>query len=112
VLQSLKPDPGNAQWHSAKQVRQIASSIAAFGFNAPVLVDEDLKVIAGHARLAAAKRLGLTHAPVVQFNHLATRPSERLSPSATITWPQARVGTSGGSRHVRPVPAPDAASPS
>jgi hypothetical protein len=70
ALQSLKPDPGNARRHSVKQVRQIAGRIAAFGFNAPLLVDEDLNVIAGHGRLAAAKRLGLTHAPVVRLGHL------------------------------------------
>ena len=69
-ISSLKPDPGNARRHSVKQIRQIASSIAAFGFNAPVLVDEDLNVIAGHGRLKAAKRLGLTHAPVVRLSHL------------------------------------------
>jgi hypothetical protein len=70
ALESLKPDPGNARRHGARQVRQIASSIAAFGFNAPLLVDEELNVIAGHGRLAAAKRLGLTHAPAVRLSHL------------------------------------------
>ena len=58
-LDRLKPDPSNARRHSKKQIRQIASSIEAFGFNVPILVDGDGGVIAGHGRLAAARRLGL-----------------------------------------------------
>ena len=62
AVQNPKPDPGNARRYSARQVRQILGSIAAFGFNAPLLVDEDLNVIAGHGRMAAANR-GLCKAP-------------------------------------------------
>ena len=47
-IDALKPDPANPRRHSRKQIRQIANSIATFGFNVPVLVDADLKVIAGH----------------------------------------------------------------
>ena len=47
----LKPDPANPRAHSKKQVRQIARSIETFGFNVPVLVDAELKVIAGHLDL-------------------------------------------------------------
>jgi len=57
-IDRLKPDPANARRHSRKQVRQIAGSIAAFGFNVPVLVDAELKVIAGHGRLLACRELG------------------------------------------------------
>ena len=67
----LKPDPGNARQHSAKQVRQIANSIEAFGFNVPVLIDADDNVIAGHGRLLAAKRLGWSAAPVIRLEHLS-----------------------------------------
>jgi hypothetical protein len=44
----LKPDPSNPRRHSRKQIRQIASSIATFGFNVPILIDGEGKVIAGH----------------------------------------------------------------
>ena len=40
-LSELKPNPRNARTHSRRQIRQIADSIEAFGFNNPVLVDED-----------------------------------------------------------------------
>ena len=38
-LSELKPNPRNARTHSRRQIRQIADSIAAFGFNNPVLID-------------------------------------------------------------------------
>src|ERR1700732_5077010 len=66
----LKPDPANPRRHSKKQIRQIANSIEAFGFNVPVLVDADLNVIAGHGRLAAARELGMTEVPTLCLDHL------------------------------------------
>src|SRR3979411_3305125 len=56
---SLRPYPGNARTHSPKQIKQIARSIERFGFNNPVLVDDDDQIIAGHGRVEAAKLLGL-----------------------------------------------------
>src|SRR5271165_1010597 len=64
-LGSIRPNPHNARTHSGKQIRQIAKSIAAFGFTNPLLVSEDLEVIAGHGRYEAAKLLGLPNAPVI-----------------------------------------------
>ena len=66
----LKPDPRNARVHSKKQIRQIAKSIASFGFNVPVLVGANLNVIAGHGRVLAAKQLGLTEVPTIRLDHL------------------------------------------
>ena len=57
-IDALKPDPANPRRHSKKQIRQIANSIATFGFNVPVLVDAELKVIARHGRLLACRELG------------------------------------------------------
>ena len=58
-ISQIKPNPRNARTHSAKQIRQIADSIVAFGFTNPVLVSEDGELIAGHGRYEAAKLLGL-----------------------------------------------------
>ncbi|MBA4172093.1 MAG: DNA methylase N-4, partial [Hyphomicrobium sp.] len=66
----LRPYPGNARTHSAKQITEIATSIKAFGFNNPVLVDKDGTIIAGHGRVAAAKKLGLEVVPCVRLEHL------------------------------------------
>jgi DNA modification methylase len=60
----------NARKHSAHQTRQIARSIQTFGFTNPVLVDRQLVVVAGHARLAAAKLLGLREVPTIQLENL------------------------------------------
>jgi len=57
----LKPDPRNPRVHSDKQVRQIAQSIESFGFNVPLLIDDEQKVIAGHGRLMAARKARMGH---------------------------------------------------
>lgn len=50
---------------------QIAASIKEFGFNNPILCDGDKGIIAGHGRLMAARRLGLSKAPVIELSHLS-----------------------------------------
>lgn len=68
---SLRPYPRNARTHSQKQIAQIAASIRTFGFNNPVLIDEDGVIIAGHGRVAAAKTLGLDTVPVIRLDHMS-----------------------------------------
>ena len=68
---SLRLDPKNARLHSDGQIRQIAKSIEAFGFNVPVLVDANSQVVAGHGRLLACKLLGIAHVPAILLEHLS-----------------------------------------
>jgi DNA modification methylase len=68
---SLRLDPKNARLHSNKQVRQIARSIEVFGFNVPILVDADFRVVAGHGRVLACKQLRIAQVPVVRLEHLS-----------------------------------------
>lgn len=56
--------------HSDEQIAQIAASIAEFGFVNPILIGDDGVVIAGHGRLLAAQRLGITEVPVIVLDHL------------------------------------------
>jgi DNA modification methylase len=70
AIGELKRDPANPRLHSKKQIRQIANSIETFGFNVPVLVDAELKVIAGHGRLLACRELGWTEVPTLCLDHL------------------------------------------
>jgi ParB family chromosome partitioning protein len=56
--------------HPAKQVKQIADSIQAFGFNDPVAVDENHEIIEGVGRVLAARELGLEDIPVILLKHL------------------------------------------
>ena len=52
---SLRPYARNARTHSHKQIKQIASSIERFGFNNPVLIDDEDEILAGHGRIEKAK---------------------------------------------------------
>jgi DNA modification methylase len=63
----LVPDPRNARRHSKKQVEGIAASINEFGFTNPILIDEANSVVAGHARLDAAKLTGMTNVPCIRL---------------------------------------------
>ena len=69
-VDALIPFARNARTHSDDQVKQIAASIREFGFNNPILIRDDLTVIAGHGRLAAAKALGLKEVPTISLSHL------------------------------------------
>ena len=71
----LRPAANNARTHSKKQLKQIARSIEHFGFVNPVLIDEDLRIIAGHGRVEAAKMLGLREVPTVRLSNLS--PAQR-----------------------------------
>jgi DNA modification methylase len=62
---SLIPYARNARTHSEAQVAQIAASIREWGFTVPVLIDETGGLIAGHGRLLAAQKLGLTDVPAM-----------------------------------------------
>ena len=61
----LIPYLRNARTHSPEQIGQVAASIREFGFTNPVLVDEAHGIIAGHARVLAAQKLGLVDVPVM-----------------------------------------------
>jgi ParB-like chromosome segregation protein Spo0J len=71
LLEHIKPNPRNPRTHSKKQIRQIADSIQAVGFAAPVLIDETGMLLAGHGRLEAAKLLGLNRIPAVVIEGLS-----------------------------------------
>jgi DNA modification methylase len=69
-VEKLIPYARNARTHSAEQVAQVAASIAEFGWTNPILAGADGIVIAGHARLLAARKLGMTEVPVIVLDHL------------------------------------------
>jgi DNA modification methylase len=70
-VERLVPYARNARTHSDEQVRQIAASIAEFGWSNPLLIGEDDVIIAGHGRLMAAQRLGMGEVPVIVLGHLS-----------------------------------------
>jgi DNA modification methylase len=70
-VDALIPYARNPRTHTDAQVAKIAASIVEFGWTNPVLVDGANGVIAGHSRLAAARKLGLDAVPVIELSHLS-----------------------------------------
>ena len=69
-VDALVPYARNARTHSAEQVAQLCGSIREFGFTNPVLIDGAGGIIAGHGRVIAARKLGITQVPCVRLAHL------------------------------------------
>jgi DNA modification methylase len=69
-IEKLIPYARNSRTHSDQQVAQVAASIREFGFTNPVLIDAEDGIIAGHGRVMAARKLGLTEVPCIRLGHL------------------------------------------
>ena len=70
-VKELIPYVRNSRTHSDEQVIQIASSIKEFGFTNPILIDDQLGIIAGHGRLLAAKKLNISDVPTITLSNLS-----------------------------------------
>jgi len=70
-IDRLIPYARNPRTHADEQVAQIAASIVEFGWTNPILVGPDGVIIAGHARLLAARKLGLSEVPLIVLDHLS-----------------------------------------
>lgn len=68
-IDEIKPYPNNPRKNDGA-VDAVANSIAEFGFKVPIVVDKDKVIIAGHTRLKAAEKLGLTSVPVISADDL------------------------------------------
>ena len=69
-IRMLKPYAQNPRVHSIKQIEKIKKSIQQFGFTAPILVDNELNIVAGHARYEAMKQLNAVQIPTIQLENL------------------------------------------
>ena len=69
-IDGLIPYALNSRTHSDAQIAQIAASIKEFGFLNPIIIDGENGIIAGHGRVLAAQKLGMTELPVVEADHL------------------------------------------
>lgn len=61
----LKPLPENPRVHPESMMAKLERSITEFGFTNPIIALPDGTILAGHARLKAAERLGLKKVPVI-----------------------------------------------
>lgn len=69
-LTDIRAYKNNPKLHNRAQVAKIRESIREFGFINPVLLDENLEIIAGHGRVAAAQCAGMTEVPAIILSHL------------------------------------------
>ena len=63
-IKDIKPYENNPRKND-KAVDYVVASLEAFGPQAPIIVDRDYVIIAGHTRWKAAKKLGYTDFPCV-----------------------------------------------
>jgi DNA modification methylase len=78
-ISNIQLNPRNAKKHPEKQIALLQENIEKFGFTNPLLVDEDSKLIAGHARHEAARRAGLQELPVIRLTHLTAAQKRALA---------------------------------
>ncbi|MEM9478015.1 MAG: ParB/Srx family N-terminal domain-containing protein, partial [Pseudomonadota bacterium] len=69
-IDALTPYANNPRTHSARQIRQIAESLKRFGWTNPVLIDAEDRIMAGHGRVAAARKLAMSEVPTIRLDHL------------------------------------------
>ncbi|MGD0274803.1 MAG: DNA methyltransferase [Syntrophales bacterium] len=70
-IEQLHASADNPRSHKDSQIKALVKSIQAFGFNFPIATDAQGNVLAGHARLEAAQKLGMQKVPVICLDHLS-----------------------------------------
>ena len=70
-IERLTMNPKNARKHSTEQIQELAASMSAFGFMSAVVAGSDGIVLAGNARVLAARELRLPRVPVIVADHLS-----------------------------------------
>jgi len=66
-ISSLKPHPKNPRSHPDEALKRLVKSIKEYGWTNPVLVSEDGYILAGHARVKAAGKAGITEVPIIRL---------------------------------------------
>ena len=66
----LKVPKRQVRDHPPKQIELIRKSILRVGFTVPLVIGTDDQVLAGAARLEAARALGMVEVPTVSLAHL------------------------------------------
>lgn len=69
-LSTLRTSKRNPRRHSERQLTQLTAAIRTYGFVVPVLITPDGEIVAGEARIEAARRAGLQEVPTICVDHL------------------------------------------
>lgn len=102
AIGELRPNPDNARTHSKHQVEQLRRSLREFGAVAPILIDGENNVIAGHGRLMAAQAEGWQEFPCVRVAEPARQRCQAVSDAGRGVGTDAGVqAVAGTDRPVR-----------
>ena len=77
-IDQIKPYERNAKRHPEEQVQQIANSLKEFGWQQPIVLDENNVIIIGHGRFLAAQKLGMQVVPAVYAEGLSKKQIKAL----------------------------------
>jgi DNA modification methylase len=69
-IAAIQTNPNNAREHDGRQIAKLTRSIEKFGFLTPILIDERSELLCGHARIEAARVLGIKKIPAVRVTDL------------------------------------------
>jgi len=84
-VSKLKPYLNNPNEHDEESYSAISASISEYGFAAPIVVDKDYEIIAGHGRLEGAIRNGLEKVIVIVASDLDKVKSRALRIADNLT---------------------------
>lgn len=88
-IDQIKANPANRNSHSSEQIDRLAKIIQYQGFRNPLIVSNRTGlVVAGHGRLMAAQKLGLTELPVMyqDFKDSDAEYAAMVSDNAIASW--------------------------
>jgi len=88
-IDALRPADRRVRISTASQNAKVELSLRQFGVCAPILIDNDNRVLHGHIVWEAARRLGLETIPTVRIDHL--NKTERRALSIALN----RIGETG-----------------
>jgi DNA modification methylase len=70
-INALRPGRRKTRTHPKAQIAQLADAMKRFRVMVPVVVDSRRTIVAGYARIEAAKQAGLQNIPVIWAEHLS-----------------------------------------
>lgn len=89
AIEDVRPNNRNRNKHSEAQIERLVKIIQRQGFRQPLIVsNQSGLLVAGHGRLIAAKRLGMTEVPVVRqdFDSEEQEYQAQVSDNAIASW--------------------------
>ena len=69
-IDTVKEYDKNPKIHTQEQIEKLSYTFEKYGFDVPIIVDKDMVIIKGHARIAAAKRLKWKTVPIIVRSNL------------------------------------------